>query len=111
MSTPVRFLTLLFATLQFVLPAAVSVADGAAAAGGRNSATHVESKGDRDCKPPHTADCAMCRFLTAVHSQPGASASIAIVTTGTPTPATPFAFCEAVARHGFNSRAPPTLLD
>ena len=107
----VRLVTLVFAAAQFALPAAASVADGAAAAGGRNSAAHVESKGDRDCKPPHTADCAICRFLTTAHGQARAATAILVEAGIAPTHETPLACAATGARYGFDSRAPPTLLD
>jgi hypothetical protein len=107
-----RLVTLIFAAAQFALPAVASVADGAAAAGGRNSAAHVESKGDRDCKPPHTADCAICRFLTTTHGQTRAAAAPLLATVGlAPTHEAPLTCAATGAQYGFDSRAPPTLLD
>src|SRR3954467_961797 len=110
MSRLLRFATLIFAAAQFALPAVASVADGLSAAGGRNSAAHVESKGDRDCKPPHTADCAICRFLTGTHSQ-ARSASATLAAACTATAHETLIVLSAVApRHGFNPRAPPAAL-
>ena len=110
MSRPVRTLTLLLAAIQFAVPAVVSVADGALAQSGRGSGMHVEDVGNNHCKPPHSADCAICQFLSTVHSQttPAAVAVISQHVGSTPTAA----IAQAVAsdRRGFNSRAPPTLL-
>ncbi len=104
----VRHLTLMFAALQFALPAILSVTDGASAAGGRNSASHIESKGDRDCKPPHTADCAVCRFLTATVSR-GGPATVGHVAENLRAAAIARQFGDpsAVLAHLQRSRAPP----
>jgi hypothetical protein len=106
-----RFITLIFAAAQFALPAVASVADGAAAAGGRNSAAHLESKGDRDCKPPHSADCAICRFLSTTHGQVRVAVPALADAGLAPLRETPLACAATGARYGFDSRAPPTLLD
>jgi hypothetical protein len=110
MSRLTRAITFLFAAVQFALPAVASVADGAAAAGGRNSAAHIESKGDRDCKPPHTADCAICRFLSATHSQTRSAATVELPVGKIITPEALVLFSPTSARRGFNSRAPPIVL-
>src|SRR3954468_16837236 len=107
MSRLLRFATLIFAAAQFALPAVASVADGLSAAGGRNSAAHVEAKGDQDCKPPHTADCVICRFLSGTHSQSRNSATTPVLASRA-TPVEAFILVAGAApRHGFNSRAPP----
>src|SRR4051812_9141947 len=110
MSRLLRFATLIFAAAQFALPAVASVADGLSAAGGRNSAAHVESKGDQDCKPPHSADCAICRFLSGTHGQ-SRSSTTAFVLASSATPVEALVLVAGAApRHGFNSRAPPAVL-
>jgi hypothetical protein len=111
MSRRTRFVTLLFAAVQFAVPAVASVIDGAMASGGRNSAAHVESKGDRDCKPPHSADCAICQFLSGTHAQAVTSSSAVFTATANPMRDASIACATIDPRYGFDSRAPPTLLD
>lgn len=110
LSRPVRALTLLLAAIQFAVPAVVSVADGALAQSGRGSGMHVEDFGANRCKPPHSADCAICQFLSTVHSQTTSAAVAVISQHVTDTPKAEIAQAVASDRHGFNSRAPPTLL-
>ena len=109
LSRPTRFLTLVFAAIQFAVPALVSVADGVVARGGRNSASHVEDVGGKQCRPPHTEDCVVCRFLSATHSTAAASSQPAIVQSVASNPTTFDARATVADRYGFNSRAPPTL--
>lgn len=110
LSRTTRFLTLLFAAIQFAVPAVVSVADGAIARGGRNAGSHVEDVGGKQCRPPHTEDCLLCRFLTATHSAAPAAPAPAIEQTIASIPTTRIAHTAVADRYGFNSRAPPTLL-
>src|SRR4051812_9882973 len=105
-----RLLTLVFAALQFAVPAVVSVADGAVARGGRNPAGHAEEVGGTRCRPPHTEDCLICRFLSATHSAAGATAAPAIEQTIAPVRSAFVAFSAVGGRYGFSSRAPPALL-
>lgn len=111
LSRPVRFLTLLLAAMQFAVPAVVSVVDGVVARHGRESATHIEEFGQNACKPPHSADCAVCRFLSTTHGQVDASVAAAVVTTIAPSPTTLVAHSATAAPQGFDSRAPPAILD
>jgi hypothetical protein len=59
-----RFLTLLLAAIQFAMPAAVSVAEGALSRMVVDPVAHVESAGGDECTPPHSADCVVCRYLS-----------------------------------------------
>lgn len=111
LSRQVRLLTLLLAAMQFAVPAVVSVVDGAGARAGRPSGTHVEEFGRNQCKPPHSADCAICRFLSTTHSQAGTSVPAIVATEIAAAQNTLVAFCAAATRDGFDSRAPPTVLD
>src|ERR1043166_1702416 len=65
MSRLTRLLTFAFAAAQLALPAVASVTDGVLAGTGRNNSSHVEDVARNSCKPPHAADCAICRFLSA----------------------------------------------
>lgn len=109
LSRPVRFLMLLLAAMQVAVPAVVSVVDGVVARHGRESPTHIEEFGQNQCKPPHPADCAICRFLSTTHAQAGTSVAAVVVTKIVPAPTTLVALSVTAARYGFDSRAPPTL--
>jgi hypothetical protein len=61
---PYRLLTLVLAAIQLAMPAVTSVADGAVAKLVSDPGMHVESLGDNQCTPPHSADCAVCRYLS-----------------------------------------------
>ena len=104
-----RLLTLLFAAMQFAVPAVASVVDGAAGAE-RGAGSHVEDFGRNKCTPPHSADCAICRFLSTTHSQASAPVVAAVVAKVAANPESLVAFATTTARAGFNSRAPPPHL-
>ena len=107
LSRPVRLLTLLLAAMQFAVPALVSVADGSGARAGRTSAAHIEEVGGKQCRPPHSEDCLICRFLSATH-QAASSAAPACVGEEISSPSASLVSPSAVDdRRGFNSRAPP----
>lgn len=110
LTRPVRFVVLLLAAMQFVVPAVVSVADGAVARSGRESAAHIEGAGANQCAPIHPADCMLCRFLSTTGSPHRASVAV-VLDTDVPGPfRTLVAFRVIGARYGINSRAPPNLL-
>lgn len=111
LSSPTRFLTLLLAAMQFAVPAVSSVVDGAVARAARGSDSHVEAFGENGCKPPHAADCLVCRFLSATHSQVETPAAVLVVTRIAAPPTALVALSAAGSRCGFDSRAPPTILD
>jgi hypothetical protein len=64
--------------LQFALPMTVLFADGETAldAVGRVT-THIESSSSSNCRPAHSDECALCRFLSH-SSAPIAKPSLAI---------------------------------
>src|SRR5215208_3093594 len=106
----IRFLTLCLATLQLALPAVVSVLDGSVARAGRDARAHVEDVAQSSCREPHSADCAICQFLSASHGQarnvevatvPQAAASVR---------ATPVAVYGSASHSRLHSRAPPSIL-
>ena len=109
LTRPVRFFTLLFAALQFAVPAAVSIADGALARASRESRSHVEGIGDNQCTYSHSADCLLCRFLSTTLAEPDASAPAVIGTDIAHPLATRTVLRVASVQHGFDSRAPPAL--
>lgn len=71
-----RWWAMVWAVLQFALPAAATFADAqlereSAAAQG----PHIESRSDASCRPVHTAECALCQVVSrastpAVQSHP-----------------------------------------
>ena len=110
-SRPVRFMTLCLAALQFALPGVASIADGAIARSTRNEVSHVEDVAQKSCKPPHSADCVVCRFLSTTIGQSAAVAAPIVVEGVIAMPTTVVATGLAAELYGFNSRAPPKLLD
>jgi hypothetical protein len=107
LSRPLRLLTLLFAAIQFAVPAVVSVVDGAQARGGRNSGSHVEEVGGKQCRPPHSEDCLLCRFLSATTGVTTAAPAPTIEEKSATVPEASVTLCAVAERYGFNPRAPP----
>lgn len=70
-----RFLSLLWATLQLASPAMSAVADGRLARDGAGDRTaHVESSTTSSCPVVHPPDCGVCRYLSGCGILPGTSA-------------------------------------
>jgi hypothetical protein len=106
----VRFLAVLWATLQLASPGAMAIADGVASGKGTTGAiAHIESGTTSTCPQIHGVDCAICRYLS----------NVAAVVPGTPDS---FEFsvdlpCPALTRLGTaapwrvlpRSRAPPAV--
>jgi hypothetical protein len=63
-----RFLAVFWATMQFIVPAGMAIADALAAlhAGGLNAPGHVEAGPGSGCVPTHPTDCAICRLLSTL---------------------------------------------
>ena len=111
LTRPVRFVTVFLAALQFALPGVASVADGMVARSTTNQAAHVEDVTQKSCKPPHSADCLVCRFLSTTIGQTAPAAALVIPATVVSMPPAVVAAAAAADLYGFNSRAPPPLLD
>jgi hypothetical protein len=105
-----RFLTLLFAALQFAAPAIASVAEGAFSQQVRDPRSHVEQYGQNDCTPPHAADCAVCRFLTTGANTPAAQPGLLAAAAPALAPVETVALRSAASRQGFDARGPPEAL-
>jgi hypothetical protein len=105
-----RLLTLLLAAIQFAAPAALSVVDGTVASSERVSGAHFEAFGQNKCTPPHSADCAICRFLSTTHGQVATGVSGVVLSRIVAVPAARVAYSASFLRFGFDSRAPPTVL-
>jgi hypothetical protein len=102
-----RFLTLVFAAIQFAAPAVVSVADGIVSDRVVEPRTHVEDHAQRDCVPPHSADCAACRYLA---DNSGIVPAVALPVSIGRAASEPFLLADthaAAERHGFEARGPP----
>jgi hypothetical protein len=111
LSRPARFITLIFAALQFALPGVASIVDGASARANDTVTAHVEDVAHRGCKPPHSADCAICRYLTGTFSTPATTPAPIPSLQVCSNPGAVVTSCTRAELHGFNSRAPPILLD
>ena len=105
-----RILILLLAAIQFAAPAAASVAEGNFARRGVDPRAHVEEHGQKDCAPPHSADCAICRYLVNnVGSVPAPALLVAIVAEQ-PEPAVAISLGASADRDGFDARGPPAIV-
>ena len=62
-----RVVTVLFATLQLLLPGLASFADARAERESLSpgAVAHLESAGGHHCPAVHADDCVLCQFLTA----------------------------------------------
>jgi hypothetical protein len=99
----------LWAVLQFALPAAVSSGDARLereSAGG--AFAHVESASGKACRPVHPGHCALCQFVSHTSVLPDDSGAPAIVAEASPTPspATQMRVPAVLARLSL-ARAPP----
>ena len=71
---PIRHgLTLLLAALQLASPAVTAVADALLVARSGQPVAHVESTSASGCPAVHSADCAVCRYLSIAASIPRAT--------------------------------------
>ena len=86
-----------------------SIAEGNFARRVVDPRAHVEEHGQKDCVPPHAADCAICRYLVdnVGHLQlPAVVPEFATVRT----PAVVHeSFGSSVERQGFEARGPPAI--
>ena len=73
-----RFLAVLWASLQFAMPALGSLADARFAAAAGDPVSHVESKSSASCPAVHAPDCAVCRYLSGGSSAPENAAAVHI---------------------------------
>jgi hypothetical protein len=55
---------MLWAVLQFALPAAASTADALVEREARAQVAHVEADSATSCRPVHLAECALCQLLS-----------------------------------------------
>ena len=77
----------LWAVLQFALPAAVTLGDARLERdSGGGALTHVESASGKACRPAHPANCALCQFVTHTSALAHDSGAPTLVTAAAPTP-------------------------
>ena len=105
-----RGLTILFAALQLVLPAALGVADAISARDGNQSIAHIEGSSGSLCQRPHADDCKVCAHLaTRILPPPTAPAIVGSATAeGRVVQVTIDA--RSVTQRQSQPRAPPALL-
>src|SRR4051812_7157559 len=104
-----RIITMVFAAIQFAAPAAASVGEGVFAHRAGNAQVHVEESGQKDCAPPHSADCAICRYLVDnTGAVPSAAVLVAIVA-DQPEPVVAVSVGASADGDGFDARGPPAI--
>ena len=76
-----------WAVLQFALPAAVTLGDSRLEReSGGGPLTHVESASGKACRPAHPANCALCQFVSHTSVLPADSGTPTFVAAASPTP-------------------------
>jgi len=105
----VRLVTLLLAAIQFAAPAVASVAEGSVAQHAVGAPAHVEEHGQKDCAPPHAADCALCRFLSGTLGHVDLPAAPLGVAAALPVTDVRTSTGASADRQGFDARGPPAI--
>jgi hypothetical protein len=103
---------ILWAVLQFALPAGATLADARLAQASISTpGSHVESSTSSACVPSHPDECALCQVVSRVAAPSSAAALPTIVDALAPSPraAVPCAAMRALARASL-PRAPPHAL-
>jgi hypothetical protein len=54
---------IVWAVLQFALPAVATLADAHLERDGASARAHVESRSNATCRPVHAAECALCQLV------------------------------------------------
>jgi hypothetical protein len=102
-----RMVTLLFAAIQFAVPAVASVGEGVFSRRVVDPRVHVEEHGQKDCAPPHTADCAICRYLVDHAGFVPPAVVPAEIVVDQPEPVVAASIGATADREGFDARGPP----
>lgn len=99
---------MLWAVLQFALPAVVSGVDANLERDGRSQVVHIESKSSTSCRPVHPAECALCQLLTT-HVAPSTAVVPPAIAARTPSGVVTECLAPATAslEHLPPARAPP----
>ena len=103
-----RFLVLLLMAMTSAMPALVSVVDGGAAKPGASSVMHAEAPGANHCAAVHSADCALCEFMTGAQCVAASAAPVALTERRDDVVYALVAPFGTIARYRPHSRAPPT---
>src|SRR4051812_21935076 len=74
-----RTWALVWAVLQFALPAAATTADAHVERESRLQVVHVEADSTSGCRPVHAAECALCQLITHDAGAP-ADAPLPVIT-------------------------------
>ena len=67
---------MVWAVLQFALPAAATLADARLERQGVGAESHAESQSDASCRPIHPAECALCQLVVRTFAPAAGPASI-----------------------------------
>lgn len=68
---------MVWALLQFALPAAATFADARLERQGVGAESHAESRSDASCRPVHAAECALCQLVLRAFAPAAGPTSIA----------------------------------
>jgi hypothetical protein len=107
---PSRFLTILCASVQLALPAALGVIDARSAWDGRNTLTHIEEPGGQQCHARHGDECILCRYLATGAARDEPAPGLVPPIAGVQPRLSAEAATPSAWRRGFHSRAPPVTL-
>ena len=106
----VRLLIASWALLQVAAAPATALVDALSASDRSVAVAHVEEHSSQYCQPPHSADCALCRYLSGNTATPRvAQAAGKIVRHESPAPGGVELDTGAAADELPLSRAPPVL--
>jgi hypothetical protein len=69
----------MWAVLQFALPAAATLADARLERQSVGAQAHVESRSEATCRPIHPSECALCQLVLRVAGAAAGQASVVAV--------------------------------
>jgi hypothetical protein len=102
-----RLVTLVFAAIQFAAPAVASVTEGIFSNRVIDARAHIEDHAQTDCAPPHTADCAVCRYLVDNAGTVSTAPVLVAIVVTQPSPVVAVSLGATAERQGFDARGPP----
>lgn len=104
-----RLVTLVFAAIQFAAPAVASIGEGLFSNRVVDVRAHVEDQSQAGCKAPHSADCAVCRYLVDNAGTLPAPAIPVAIATELLEPVVSATQGAAADRQSFEARGPPAF--
>ena len=104
-----RYVTLVLAAIQFAAPGVASVGEGVFSRRVTDPRAHIEDQAQRDCVPPHSADCAICRYLVDNVGHTEAPAVPPVVAVVRAVAVAQRALVSSAELHGFEARGPPAI--